>query len=384
MLEFKAVLIIVTGMMLVLLGLCCKEKRIVHPVSYTWNKKLDVTYFTIFFMFWLFAISVSESYDIANYRYAYNGRISHGKEVVFDLIRFFFYDHGWSFDAFKILWVTIVILLLYIAIKKYSNSPCAVVALALVTPLIGFITQMRSALVGAIFLNAFHLLVQGGRKNRIAYAALIILSAQIHIIGYGFLIFLFINPESNRTFKPLYYFFIGVATLIALFSTGSFSQVIYSILDHLPVAGKGLARVLEYFQGEGSSFKYAFFLLLKHQFFFSLTDRACEVRMMELDVSDFDIRKYRMIREANVLMLMFLPITMVSASFERMFNCFVLIQYAMIFNAGRSKVLLFKKISWQQSIQSLMILMVFFMFTVECYYSSSDLITILNSVRWPF
>lgn len=385
MLETKAVLVIISGILLVLVGLYSeRSKGVVLIISRTVDKKVNIIYFGIFVLFWLFAVSVTDSYDISNYRYAYVGRIAHSKEPLFDLIQFSFHDAGWSFDAFKLIWVTLVSILLYLAIKRYSDAPGAVAALALIAPLTAFVTQMRSALVGAIVLNAFSLILTGKRKDRVIYFIIVVLGAQIHIISYAFLIFLLINPRENRTFRTIYYVIIAAITLVAFFFSNFYIQAIYDLISFLPLTGNNVIRTLSYFQGEGNHFRYAFFLICKHLLLFFLANEACEIQIKGESYESTAAQKYRMIREANMLLLLFLPITIISESFERIFNCFALLQYAVVFNSGKSKVLLLKRISWQQSLQSLMVIGIFFITGIELYFSPDDMIKILNSVKWPF
>ena len=385
MLRSNAIFVIIMGILLFCLGMICKEHRIafagLHAHS---NKKVDIAYTFIFFVYWIFSVCVTESYDISNYRFAYDARVSHGKEAAFDSIQFFCRDHGWSFDFFRVVWVTAVMLLLYFAIKKYSLCSSAVLALAIISPLTGFITQMRSALTEAIFLNAFILLISGKKKDKILYAVIIIISAQIHTLAYAFLIFLLINPKESKSFNYVYYIIIAIATLAALFFTSSYSEMIFFLLDRLPIPQSVITRVNGYFLGEATHFRYAFFLAVKRLFLFYLTDRACQIQEESCKKIDREHQKYSAIRDANKLLLVFLPIAMASASFDRLFNCFCLIQYAMIFNVGKSKILLFKNVSWKQSVQSILITGVVLIFAVEMYFSPGDLVKILNSVKWPF
>ncbi len=386
MLETKGIAVVIAAFLLVILGL--NNKRI-YTVSLASGEpgsiKLDLKYFLLLTVFWLFAVSVTDSADISIYRWAYTERISHGKEPLFDIIQFFFHDQGWVFDKFKLVWISLITILLYTGIKRYCKVPAAVVALAIITALPGFITQMRSALVSAIFLNAFSLILSGRKKDRVLYCVIILLSAQIHIEAYSFLIFLLINPKENRVFRSIYYLFITAATLLSLFFSSHYGSLIYTIISALPIGGNAVTRVLSFFEGEGSHFRYAFFLVCKHLFLFILTDQACDLQMNSLSIVGGRInseQEISMIREANSLMLFFLPITMFSASFERLFNCFCLIQYSVIFNVGQSKLSLFKKVIWPQSIQSIMVIGVFIITFIEWYFSPDDLIRVVNSIRW--
>lgn len=385
MLEMKGIIVAIIAFLLLALGLYSQKYHSVFViVSGTQRRPINLIYFMIFAYIWLFGVCVTDSYDIGNYKWAYNDRVSHGKEPFFDAIQFFFHDVGWSFEAFKVVWVSIVLILLYRGIKKCSKTPSAVAGLALVTVLTGFITQMRSALVGAIFLNAFQLILSGKRRDRILYLIIILLSAQIHIIGYSFLIFLIANPKKHTKFKKMYYIIAALAIMIALFGSSFFVPIIYRILNLFLIEGNGADRVLSYFQGESSQFRYAFFLTIKHLLLFFLADRACVVQMKEKGINYAEIQKFQIIRESNALMLIFLPITIVSASFERLFNYFILIQYSMVFNVGKSNIVLFKKYSLNINLQSVLVLGILLMTFVEWYFSPGDLIKMLNSLEWVF
>lgn len=385
MLETKGFIVAAASFLLMAAGLHSKRRNLMAVTIGSLHKKtFCLAYLFIIASFWLFGVCVMDSYDISNYRWAYDARVAHGKEPIFDIVQFMFRDASWSFDSFKAIWVTVVAILLYRGIKKYSQAPGEVAGLALITVLSGFVTQMRSALVGAIFLNAFQFILSVNKRDRILYLAIVLLSAQMHIVGYAFLIFLLVSPNTNRSFRKLYYIIIFLLTAIALFETGVASSFIYSVMNMVPFGGNSVVRVLAYFQGEGSHFRYAVFLVLKHLMLFFLADRACEIQMNNQNELDSDIIKYRMIREANILMLTFLPITIISASFERLFNCFALIQYSMVFNTGKSKFTLLNKLSWGISMQTVMIVGVLFITFIEWYFSPGDMLRILNSLEWGF
>lgn len=385
MIETKAIVFIVIEILLFLWGLDNNERRsITFTNSFLANKKVDLKYFILFLLFWLFAVCVTESYDISNYRYAYDARISHGKEPLFDIIQFYFHDHGRSFDYFKFVWVTIVAAFIYMCIKRYANYPAAVMALALVSPLTGFITQMRSALAGIIVLNAIPLIFKGRIRDKILYAIIVVLCAQIHIVVYAYLIFLLISHKENKTIRKLYYMIITVLIIMALFFSSIYMQTIFNILNNLPVVGNSVRRAISYFQGQGNHFRYAFFLMIKHLFLFFLCNKACSIQERECLLHSGDGSKFRMIKEANILMLFFLPITMMSGSFERLFNYFIPIQYAVIFNLNKPKISLVGKVSWRQSISYLLIIGMVGFSIIENYFDSSDTLAIFNSVKWPF
>jgi hypothetical protein len=386
MLTFKAVFVIAVAFLLLIAGLFRNSVSVLavtHLKPSCKSKRIDVLFLVVIGFFWLYAVLVTDSYDISNYRYAYVFRIAHSKEMLFDMIQFFFHDAGWSFDSFKLLWVTIVSLLLYSGIRNYSRAPGVVAALALVTVLTAFITQMRSAMVEAVFLNAFPLLYSGKKRDRFLYLGIILLCTQIHLISCAFLPFFFLRTKENVRIKKAFYVIVAVLTILAVFSSSIAYITISRLLTMLPMASDSLNRILGYFNGEGTHFRYAVFLICKHLLMFFLTDQACSFQLSYV-TSEKDKRELKMIRKANTLMLAFLPITVLSASFERLFSCFAIIQYAMVFSAGKQRLALRKNTYLKQSLQSVMVIGMLMITFVELYFSSSDLVRVLNSIQWVF
>lgn len=385
MLETKGILIATTVFCLLAIALFnSRQIRITTAGWFSERKRTELRYIVYMLLFWLFAACVVDSADLSNYRWAYENRISHGKEPLFDIVQFYFHDIGWSFDSFQILWASIISVLLFAGIKKYSKRPSKVVALAMITILAGFITQMRSALVGAIFINAFQLVISGKRRDRIIYLFVVLFSAQIHIVGYCFLIFLLINKNQVRAFKKPFYILIAFVTLVALFGSSFASSYINSVIRLFSSGGTNAQRALSYFSGEKSHFRYAFFLICKHLFLYYLTNDACKKQINESNMYANEESKSRIIREANTLMLVFLPVTILSASFERLFLCFAIIQYSMVFNVGRRRFSLFNRLSLSLSMQSVLVIGVLVLTITEWYFNSSDLVRILNSTEWLF
>ena len=385
MLETKSLIVAGVAFVLMFVGLYGEDANLANiPYWKTQVRPLHITHFVLAVSFWIFGACLMDSYDISNYRWAYEDRVAHGKEPFFDILQFAFHDASWSFDAFKVFWITIIAVLLYRGVKKYSCRPGSVMGLAMVTVLSGFITQMRSAMVGAIFLNTFPLLLSGKKRDRILYLVITLLSAQFHIAGYAYLIFLFVAPETRISFRKLYFIIIAAATIVSLAGTSFASTLISSAIRMIPFGGAGAARAMSYFRGEGSHFRYAVYLIIKHCIMFILTDRACDLLIANCDEADNASNRFRMIREANTLLLVFLPITLISASFERLFNCFALIQYAMVFNVGKSKFELSKTVFLSASIQSVLVTFSLAFTFIEWYFSPGDMVRILNSLEWIF
>lgn len=371
MLESHGIIIVILLSILVLIGL--------------YNKQSKFCFGLIFVCMIIFAICVNDSYDISNYRYSYEGFHPHAKEPLFDIIQFYFRGKGWSFETFKAVWVSIVYILLFRGIKKYSEEPAAVAALSIISPFMSFITQMRAAIAGAIILNAYSLLQTNRKRDRVLYAIIVILIAQVHSIAYLFLIFLLIKPDDNRTFNSLYYRIAGILIVVALLFSANFTSIIDQLLSALYLPGGLSTRVMTYFEGEGNSARYKIFLAIKRLMLFWLTDRACDELLIKNSNNTESIQKLNVLKETNIISLIFIPIAILSASFERTFYWLMFIQYAAIFSVGDMRIIVFSRVNingthWTAKLQSLLVFFVFIIFLIELFFSPTDFVTMMNSV----
>ena len=131
MLSTNAVIMCTIAVLFILYGLITnRNRRVALTISETSGKTYRISFIIILLFFCIVGALITDTYDISSYRYAYDERLSHGKEPLFDSIQFFFHDIGWNFDSFKLLWIIIIAILLYKGIKRISNAPEEVVALA--------------------------------------------------------------------------------------------------------------------------------------------------------------------------------------------------------------------------------------------------------------
>lgn len=65
------------------------------------KKKSEISYWTILFFCWVLMFMVTNSYDLSNYRWAYENAIPHGKEKTYDILQAFALRMGWNFYLFN-------------------------------------------------------------------------------------------------------------------------------------------------------------------------------------------------------------------------------------------------------------------------------------------
>lgn len=343
------------------------------------EKRIPIKFAIFMLFFLLLGIWIKDSYDLGSYRDAYVDRISHGKEPLFDLIRFFFFDRGVKFEEFKAIWIFVIAVLLYTGIQKYSERPEEVAAISLITVLLSFISQMRSAMALAIILNAFPLLFTGKIKDRILYAISVIICGMFHIVAFVYIIFLAVGIKKKRSFKTKYYIIIGAVTLFAIGMNAYFVKLVMMIASVIPTFGSIANRIIVSIEGVGTPFKASVFLIVEQVFLYLLTDRACGI---QFEQEWFDNRRYEVLREMNALSLIFIPVCILNASFLRIYNPIAIIQYALILNVGSSRAGLTRNFTWSQSMKSLLVLFALFVFAVSIHSNPEDPLKMINSIQF--
>ena len=379
-LERQAILVVALGLAVCCFGIFGNVKPIPLRAGNKRIFNLDIQVLVVFIYLLLVAVLIRDSYDIFFYRSAYDERVSHGKEILFDSVSFLLKDIGVSFDGFLFLWNTAVMILLFTGIRKYTGDVAAVAALTILAPFTLYITQMRNSMVSVILLNFFPLLFTGRKKDRWIYALVVLLCAQIHIIAYGYLIFLLLKRKETRAFRSKYFLVVGIITLMAVAFSAAPAVSLNSLIMRLPIPSAISSRLLAYIGGEKTPIKAAIFLVIKHLFFYLFTDRACLLQMRERSLSEGDRKKYAIIREMNTMMLLFLPVAIVNASFERVFNCFIIIQYAMVFNVRKQKAGLSGKRATNLSMQFILLVVMIIFTAISVHSNPEDLSRLLNSI----
>ena len=234
-------------------------------------------------------------------------------------------------------------------------------------------------MVCAIVLNAFSLLESGRRQDRILYAIIVILCAQLHIVGYVFLFYLFTKYNETQKTNLVYFVVLGIISILALGMNAFFGTIILTISKIIPGLASYSSRIISSIEGIGTSFKTGAFLLCKQVFLYVLTERACKIQMT---VNPAERKRYSVISRINTLTLAFIPICILNASFTRVFNPFLLVQYAMILNVGNYKAGISDKLVWNQGLKSALICLTVFVFAVSIHSNPDDFIRMMNSIKF--
>ncbi len=351
--------------------------------------KVNLKYIIIMLVFFLYGIFVKDSYDLSNYRLFFEERIAFDKEVLYDMCQFFFHDRSFSFNLFRGIWHFVIVVLLFVGIKRFSKKPEQVVALTFFLALGGFITQMRSAMAFAIILNCIPLLFTGKVRDRIIYGLLVILCGQMHIASYLFLILLFSKKGKQRGVMIFSVLCIIAGVTMLLGANRYLAEALNVLAEKIPMLSGFFWRVADSIDYLTTPIKLAVFITCKHVFLFVFTYIACRIQFKETGDS-----KYEYINGINILSLILLPICFINVSFIRVYNPIMLIQFGTILNVGSEKIGLSDFIKLPEKMNTsiltklrIPIKWVMFCFAAFAYFaevkgSPEDYIRLWNSIRF--
>ena len=296
---------------------------------------------------WLIIAMSMDSYDIYNYRSAYNGGVLRGKEPLFDLLQWAFYSMGVPFAVFKLLYGTTVWFLLYRGLKNYTVELALAAALFVLGPMIGYGTQMRSSMAGAIILNALPLLLKKDTKVW-KYCALVAFASLFHLMAVFYFVFLIPKYWRISAKKFRNYMCLLAVVMIPFFLL--LAQPISKLLaamqtwTNISAVNSALARFAQYFSGEmGPNVKGFLFAAGGHFVAFILTDRMCvamqSLRTKRLNIAkkDLFLSSYAVsyLRKLNSILILIIPCYILSMQFDRFNGYYLPVCYCLIVQGAR-------------------------------------------------
>lgn len=231
---------------------------------------------------WVAVALCMDSYDIENYRVIYDPSFLLEKDALFGLIERGFLLLNISFDWFKAIWGTGIAVLLIAGLARYTDRPALAGAMFLLV-MLGYATQMRSAMAGAILLLSFSFLLTERKRDAVWYALLTLLASALHIMAAGFLILLLprlLDRGNGSRWFAVCTVAAAVLGVLLRLSVGRIAALLGQMEQSLaPGAARSVvARVLPYFSAEirpnATGFLFAGFAHLGMAF---AADWACVV-----------------------------------------------------------------------------------------------------------
>ena len=318
---------------------------VVFGLLYFAYKKRDskTLFHVIMVLCWIVIAMSMDSRDIYNYRRAYDGGILRGKEPLFDLLQWTFYSLGVPFAVFKLLYSTTIWFLLYKGLKNYTVELALAAAIFVLGPMMGYGTQMRSSMAGAILLNAIPLLMKKDEKVW-KYCALVAFASLFHLMAVFYFIFLIPKYWKTSARKFRNYMYILAVLLIPFLLLVRIP--IYKLLILLQTwTNIGvLGRLARYFSGEmGPNIKGFLFTSCAHFVGFLATDRMCSAMQSVRKKATRQQREAMLLnsyavgylRKLNSLLLLIIPCYVLCLQFDRFNSYYLPVGYCLIAQGAR-------------------------------------------------
>ena len=132
----------------------------------------------------------------------------------------FFYNIGWSYEQFLMLFSLIGFLLIKSTIKKYTKNYSYIYLLYFLFPFMFDIVQIRNFMAMSIFIYSIRYLVSDVKLSKLKYICLILIASTIQKLAIMYLLFLFVDKiVSNKIIKKIFTFIVICSLLISLNST---------------------------------------------------------------------------------------------------------------------------------------------------------------------
>lgn len=145
--------------------------------------------------------STTSDYQI--YELVYNDPVNRGIyfERGYDLVSQFFYNLGWSYASFRILFCYVAMLILFIGVLRFTNNIALFSAVYGITIFSIDATQIRNLMMIAIVTLGLSFLKTINIRNVSLSLVLILLAAEFQSLGYVFLLTIFLILVFSSSLK---------------------------------------------------------------------------------------------------------------------------------------------------------------------------------------
>lgn len=294
-------------------------------------------YNVIMFFCWVIIALSMESYDIANYRYAYEQVAPIGKDFFYDTLQLAFSSLGIPFAVFKVFFCTAIWALLYAGFRRFTQDMALAAAIFILGPVIGFGTQLRSSIAGVIILNALPVLLKKDGKIW-KYCFWVAFASCFHLMAAFY--FVFLIPKLFRGDSEKFRNVLCVIALILypLFLLGAKPladlMVALQPMINIGFINSILARIVPYLNGQLSpNLTGLMYNSLAHLILFFAVDRMCVImKRLCRDGQPRFLSDYALnyLHKLNSVLLLIVPCYILCMQFDRFHTYFLPVAYCLI------------------------------------------------------
>lgn len=275
---------------------------------------------------------------------------------------------GMSFFQFRLVIMTIMLLLLRNSIKSYSESPVYVAFLYMIYPCLLQSVQIRNALASAIILYALRFLDEEKEHGCFKYVLLVLLGASIHKIVLIYLVLVFTKQIKIPNILKLSITIFTSLYLIIVFFQEKILHLLYILLkdDRLYI----YAHLSEKHLFIKSMLPYIIVGIL---FCYLYNIKHGKKQKLE-NITSLD----KMLLKTSILTLSFLPLFLIDGNYFRIWAFFLPVIYTSLLNLNKYRGM-FKNDKW--IIQSCCLMLAMGLFFIDLSpYDPSGYINVTKAV----
>lgn len=283
------------------------------------NKKVS-TVILVTYLWVLFAFCTDNS-DYASYVnqfYVYGRSIPHSiANIAYRLMCMLYYYWGLEYENVLMTEATVGLFILLFVSLKYSKNPFWSIVLYTIYPFIIDTTQVRTFFASSFIILGLAVYSANKRKRDYVFLAVcIMIAALVHVMCFAFLALLLIPLfEKMKWYQWLILIFV-IEGLIAI----NFSRLALLVTSESHVNS---------FMSKSTSIYSKIFMLA--YFALMITGVIWSSHRVYYE-SDKDTCFADGIYKANMIMLIFVPLTLVTNDFLRLYRCITILDYILIIN----------------------------------------------------
>lgn len=284
--------------------------------------------FILMLMLTVLMSGVTEIPDIGVYRLVFE-RGYENVELFYKIISNLFYDNGFSYEQFRLIYSLTGFLLIYLAIKRIvpDSTRIWVLCLYLLYPFIEDVPQARNFLAMSLLTYGTVILSQENKWSSIKYIILLLIATGFHSISIVYLPLVLIKYIIDDK-KRIKYFYI--ITIIIFFIVVVFSPIIEIVIEKMVHLDFNIAKKILVYNSNRARYGFILFWsiqiinILLTKISFNLVSSS-EYYIDKLNDNYNSYKYVRLIYYINIFMLLCFPLLKIQITFFRIVrNLFIL------------------------------------------------------------
>lgn len=229
---------------------------------------------------------------------------------------------GLSYAQFRLILVSVIFIVLFLAIRRFTNNLSFFVATFSIFPFFNEVTQVRSFAMYTLVLLAAGFLVKINKKNVLISVALIFLSTGFHSSGYFYFIFLVIRLliyKKIKLGKILIFLSLFASLILMITSSTSIGVSLAQLVGRLTGNSAATENILLNFVGTSARRLYILKVITIYGMAYGLSQKMAKYLL----TGQFSLKKTSIASKAEVLMsliymgMLGLPLLVMSDQYQR-------------------------------------------------------------------